>query len=89
MIIDKASPVFSFEKDAIETELGQTAPDNKLTVQMYDGTVQYTSSNEEIATVDANGVVSVKSVDLQGRRMRASKPSKGVYVVNGKKVTVK
>ena len=62
VIIEKASPVFSFEKASVEAELGQAVPENKLTVQMYDGTVQYTSSNDEIATVDANGVVTVKAV---------------------------
>jgi len=136
VIIDKASPVFSFEKAAVEAELGQTVPENKLTIQMYDGTVQYTSSNEEIATVDANGVVTVKAVgevtitatgpatsncneavsasyvltitdptgiseivnsklsnskwfDLQGRKANTLPVRKGVYVVDGRKVTIK
>ena len=32
-------------------------PENKLTVGLYDGEVTYASSDEAIATVDANGVV--------------------------------
>lgn len=62
VIIEKASPVFAFEKAAVEAEVGKAVPENKLTIQMYDGTVQYTSSNEEIATVDENGVVTAKTV---------------------------
>ena len=61
VIIDKASPVFAFEKDAVEATVGKAVPENKLNIQMYDGTVQYTSSNEEIATVDQNGVVTAKA----------------------------
>ena len=62
VIIEKASPVFAFEKAAVEVEIGKAVPENKLNIQMYDGTVQYTSSNEEIATVDAFGVVTTKAV---------------------------
>lgn len=61
VIIDKVSPVFAFEQAAIEAEVGKAVPENKLTIQMYDGAVQYTSSNEELATVDANGVVTAKA----------------------------
>ena len=57
VIIDKASPVFAFEQASIMAEVGKAVPENKLTVQMYDGAVTYASSNEEVATVDANGVV--------------------------------
>ena len=135
VIIEKASPVFSFEKAAIVAEIGKAAPENKLTIQMYDGVVQYTSSNEEVATVDANGVVTIKTVgevtitaigpatsncneavsssyvltitdpssiatlsadaktdkvyNLQGRRVKAAKARKGVYVLDGKKVMIK
>ena len=59
--IDKASPVFAFEQAAIEAEVGKAVPENKLTIQMYDGAVKYTSSNEDLATVDANGVVTAKA----------------------------
>jgi hypothetical protein len=61
VIIDKASPVFAFEQASITAEVGKAVPENKLTVQMYDGAVTYTSSNEEVATVDANGVVTAKA----------------------------
>lgn len=62
VIIEKASPVFAFAQATVEAEVGKAVPENKLTIQMYDGTVQYTSSNEEIATVDENGVVTAKTV---------------------------
>ena len=61
VIIEKASPVFAFEQASVTAEVGKAVPENKLNVQMYDGTVQYTSSNEEVATVDANGVVTAKA----------------------------
>jgi hypothetical protein len=38
-----------------------TSVDVSVCVQMYDGAVQYTSSNEDVATVDANGVVTAKA----------------------------
>ena len=62
VFIEKASPVFAFAQATVEAEVGKAVPENKLTIQMYDGTVQYTSSNEEIATVDENGVVTAKTV---------------------------
>ena len=62
VIIEKASPVFAFAQATVEAEVGKAVPENKLAIQMYDGTVQYTSSNEEIATVDENGVVTAKTV---------------------------
>lgn len=62
VIIEKASPVFAFAQATVEAEVGKAVPENKLTIQMYDGTVQYTSSNEEIATVDENVVVTAKTV---------------------------
>jgi len=61
VIIEKASPVFAFEQASVTAEVGKAVPENKLNVQMYDGTVQYTISNEEVATVDANGVVTAKA----------------------------
>ena len=62
VIIDKATPTFSFEKAIVETALGEAVPENKLTIGLYDGTVQYASSNEEVASVNAEGVVTVKAV---------------------------
>ena len=60
VVIDKASPVFSFAQETIEAEATAAVPANALNIQMYDGTVVYTSSNEDIATVDANGKVTAK-----------------------------
>jgi len=57
VFIDKATPVFSFDKAAIEATAGEAVPENKLTKGLYDGEVTYTSSDETIATVDAQGVV--------------------------------
>lgn len=55
--IDKASPVFAFEKSALEAVLGKEVPENKLSVGLYDGTVAYTSSNEAVATVATDGTL--------------------------------
>lgn len=57
VIIEKASPVFAFEKSEVTAYEGHEAPANPLTIQMYDGTVVYTSSNDSIATVNAQGIV--------------------------------
>ena len=57
VIIEKASPVFAFEKAEVTAYEGHEAPANPLTIQMYDGTVVYTSSNDSIATVNAQGIV--------------------------------
>ena len=57
VFIDKATVAFSFEKNDVETTVGAAVPENKLTVGLYDGTVVYTSSNDSIATVSADGTV--------------------------------
>lgn len=59
VVIDKASPSFAFEKAEIDAPNG-VVPENKLNVGIYDGTVVYTSSDEEIAEVDAEGKVTAK-----------------------------
>lgn len=59
VVIDKATPTFAFEKSKVDASDG-VVPENKLDVGLYDGTVVYTSSDEEIATVDAEGKVTVK-----------------------------
>ncbi len=60
--IDKATPVFSFEKAAVTANLGAAVPANKLSVGLYDGEVQYTSSDEQIATVSQDGVVKALAI---------------------------
>lgn len=57
VFIDKATPTLSFEKTAIEATAGKAVPENKLATGLYDGVVTYTSSDEAVATVDAQGVV--------------------------------
>ena len=59
--IDKARPAFSFAKANVTAVLGEAVPENKLTVGLYDGEVTYASSDEAIAMVDANGVVTTKT----------------------------
>ena len=60
--IDKATPVFSFEKAAVTANLGDAVPENKLNVGLYDGEVQYTSSDETVATVSQDGVVTALAI---------------------------
>lgn len=60
--IDKATLVFSFEKAAVTANLGAAVPANKLSVGLYDGEVQYTSSDEQIATVSQDGVVTALAI---------------------------
>ena len=60
--IAKASPVFAFEKDDLTITLGAAVPENKLNVGLYDGEVVYASSDETIATVNAQGVVTALAI---------------------------
>ena len=60
--IDKASPIFSFEKNGLTVLLGEAVPENKLNVGLYDGEVQYTSSDETVATVNAQGMVTAIAI---------------------------
>lgn len=55
--IDKATPVFSFEKATVTASLGANVPENKLSIGLYDGEVQYASSDEQVATVGQDGKV--------------------------------
>ncbi len=60
--IDKASPILSFEKNGLTVLLGEAVPENKLNVGLYDGEVQYTSSDETVATVNAQGIVTAIAI---------------------------
>ncbi|MBR2400462.1 MAG: Ig-like domain-containing protein [Tidjanibacter sp.] len=60
--IAKASPIFSFEKNGLTVLLGEAVPENKLNVGLYDGEVQYTSSDETVATVNAQGMVTAIAI---------------------------
>ena len=62
VIIDKASPTFSFEEAVVEAVLGETVPENKLSIGLYDGTVQWASSDATIAEVNTDGVVTTKAL---------------------------
>ena len=59
VVIEKASPVFKFEKDALEMVIQDEVPANKLDKGVYDGTVVYKSSDEAIAKIAADGKVTV------------------------------
>ena len=62
VFIDKATPTFAFEKAAVSASLGEAVPENKLSIGLYDGAVQYTSSDELVATVNENGVVTALAI---------------------------
>ena len=59
--IEKADPKLNFEKDDVTVTWGDTIPNNTLNMPA-DVTVTYTSSNESVATVDANGLVTMVGV---------------------------
>lgn len=60
--IAKASPVFSFAESSVEADIQGIAPQNELSTGIYDGDVKYSSSNTEVAEVDAQtGQITVKS----------------------------
>ena len=61
VVIEKASPELAFEKSAIEALVLDPVPANALTKGVYDGTVTYKSSDENVATVDADGKVTTKT----------------------------
>jgi uncharacterized protein YjdB len=51
--IRKASPVLSFAQAAVEIEMLDEVPANALAKGVYDGVVNYASSNTDVATVNA------------------------------------
>jgi uncharacterized protein YjdB len=57
--IDKATPTFAFEKANIDALVGKPVPENKLNVGLYDGKVQFTSSDESVASIDADGKINL------------------------------
>ena len=57
--IEKASPVFKFNKAALEIIIKDEVPANALDKGVYDGTVVYKSSNEKVATIAKDGKVTV------------------------------
>ena len=59
--IKKASPVFQFASATLEMTIQDDVPANALSCGVYDGTVTYTSSNTDIATVSGTGKVTVKA----------------------------
>ena len=59
--IAKASPKLQFASNALEMTILDKVPTNALTKGVYDGTVTFTSSNTDVATVDATGKVTVKA----------------------------
>jgi len=59
VIIEKATPIISFPVAEMSCTYGETVPLNPLTVEWYDGTVTYASTNLNRATVTAEGVVTI------------------------------
>ena len=57
--IEKASPVFSFANAEQEMIILDAVPANVLDKGVYDGTVAYTSSDEKVAKIDADGKVTI------------------------------
>ncbi len=86
VVIEKATPEFAFEQAEIESADG-FVPQNKLSIGLYDGTVVYTSSDEEIATVDADGKVTAKqagsvTITATGAETANCKEASAQYVLN-------
>ena len=56
---DKADVTFVYAEDKQEMVSLNQVPENKLSTGIYDGTVTYQTSDAKIATVDANGKLTV------------------------------
>jgi uncharacterized Zn ribbon protein len=59
VVVDKSKPIISFPEKEVNGKYGEKAPKNKLQVKWYLGTIEYTSSNEDKATVSADGEVTI------------------------------
>lgn len=57
--VDKADVTFAYAEDKQEMVSLNQVPENKLSTGIYDGTVTYQTSDAKIATVDANGKLTV------------------------------
>ncbi len=60
--IEKATPIIAFPQSDVNAVHTMMAPQNLLTVTWYDGTVTYTSADEEKATVTADGKVTATGI---------------------------
>ncbi len=56
----KAEQEISFEKEAVTVHANETTVTNPIKHTKGDGSVTYTSSNKDVATVDENGKVTIK-----------------------------
>ena len=89
--IAKASPVFAFANAAVEATCLDAVPANVLTKGVYDGKVVYTSSNNDVATVDDNGKVTTKAggtvtITASGEETaNCNKPTPAIYTLTVKK----
>ena len=91
VVIAKASPKFSFANATVEAVVQEAVPTNALNKGVYDGTVKYSSSNETVAKVEANGkVTTLKSgtvtITASGEETaNCNKPTAATYTLTVKK----
>ena len=91
--IAKASPKFTFANATVESVALDAVPANALNKGVYDGVVKYTSSNEAVATVDANGKVTTlkggtATISATGdETANCNKPTQASYTLTVKKRT--
>ena len=64
--IDKAKVTFAYAEAKQEMIILDEVPENKLDIGVYDGTVTYKSSDAKIATVSADGKVTVVAITASG-----------------------
>ena len=57
--IDKAKVTFAYAEAKQEMIILDEVPENKLSIGVYDGTVAYKSSNTKVATVSADGKLTI------------------------------